>query len=64
MCGTGFAIRGPGCLDLTPIVMKKGPPGPEISLLTTAAKLASLQKLLFTETTTLGIRDTEVKGRP
>lgn len=52
-----------GALDawITPIVMKKGRPAQEISLLTTAEKLASLQKLLFTETTTLGIRDTEVK---
>ena len=52
-----------GALDawLTPIIMKKGRPAQQISILTSVAKLEILQKLLFTETTTLGIRDTEVK---
>lgn len=52
-----------GALDvwLTPVVMKKGRPAQQLSLLTTAAKVEALQELLFTETTTLGIRDTEIK---
>lgn len=52
-----------GALDawLTPVIMKKGRPAQQLSILTSAAKVEALQKLLFTETTTLGIRDTEVK---
>lgn len=52
-----------GALDtwLTPIIMKKGRPAQQISILTDGEKIEALQALLFTETTTLGIRDTVLK---
>ena len=55
-----------GALDawLTPIMMKKGRPGTLISVLTTPAKEAELRDLLYSETTTLGIRVSEVRRDP
>ena len=51
-----------GALDawLTPIQMKKGRPGFEISVLSPLSAVATLQALLFTHTSTLGIRQIAV----
>jgi uncharacterized protein (TIGR00299 family) protein len=51
-------LLGAGALDVfgTPILMKKGRPGLLISLLCPAADRASLEEILFAETTTLGVR--------
>jgi uncharacterized protein (TIGR00299 family) protein len=45
---------------LTPIVMKKGRPAVTVSVLCTAAAEASLRRILFRETGTLGVRSTPV----
>ena len=47
-----------GALDvyLTPIIMKKGRPGTLLNVLCDPAKVASIIRLIFHETTTLGIR--------
>jgi len=47
-----------GALDamLTPVLMKKGRPGTLITILTDDQHSAALERLLLTETTTLGIR--------
>ena len=47
-----------GALDVyfTPIVMKKGRPATQVSVLTTHPHMAEILKLLFQETTTLGVR--------
>jgi uncharacterized protein (TIGR00299 family) protein len=51
-----------GALDVyfTPIVMKKGRPATQVSVLATHIHVDNLLKLLFQETTTLGIRIREV----
>ncbi|WP_213807324.1 nickel pincer cofactor biosynthesis protein LarC [Granulicella sp. dw_53] len=41
---------------LTPVLMKKGRPGTLITILTDDAHRAALERLLLTETTTLGVR--------
>jgi pyridinium-3,5-bisthiocarboxylic acid mononucleotide nickel chelatase len=47
-----------GALDvmLTPVIMKKGRPGTLLTVLCNEAESESLQRLILTETTTLGIR--------
>jgi uncharacterized protein (TIGR00299 family) protein len=47
-----------GALDvmLTPVIMKKGRPGTLITILCNADGCATLERLLLTETTTLGVR--------
>ncbi len=47
-----------GALDvmLTPVIMKKGRPGTLLTVLCNEADSATLQKLILTETSTLGIR--------
>jgi uncharacterized protein (TIGR00299 family) protein len=54
-----------GALDcyFTPIQMKKNRPGVLLSLLCAATERDKLQDLLFSETTTLGIRSYEVERR-
>jgi uncharacterized protein (TIGR00299 family) protein len=54
---TGLALER-GALDVmsTPVVMKKGRLGTHITLLCREADAAAMQRLLFAETTTLGIR--------
>lgn len=51
-----------GALDvyLTPVLMKKGRPGVEISVLCAPGDAQRLRDLLFAETTTLGVRASEV----
>ncbi len=47
-----------GALDvmLTPVIMKKGRPGTLLTVLCNAADSEALQRLILTETTTLGVR--------
>jgi hypothetical protein len=54
-----------GALDcfFTPVQMKKNRPGVLVSILCRSAEREKLCALLFTETTTLGVRETEVKRR-
>ncbi len=51
-----------GALDVyfTPIVMKKGRPATQVSVLASRSHVAEILKLLFQETTTLGVRISEV----
>jgi len=51
-----------GALDvyLTPIIMKKGRPSIKISVLCEEDKVAKMKEVLFTETTTLGVRNFKV----
>ena len=48
---------------LTPIIMKKGRPGIQISVLADPDKVTPLSDILFRETTTLGVRITSVNRR-
>ena len=52
------AALAQGALDvmLTPVIMKKGRPGTLLTVLCTKADSAALQKLILSETSTLGIR--------
>jgi pyridinium-3,5-bisthiocarboxylic acid mononucleotide nickel chelatase len=52
-----------GALDayLTPILMKKGRPAVVLSVLCRPADAAHLRNLMFAETTTLGIREQELR---
>jgi uncharacterized protein (DUF111 family) len=54
-----------GALDcfFTPVQMKKNRPGVLLSVLCAAAEKEAAMKLLFTETTTLGVRSYEVTRR-
>lgn len=55
------ALLGQGALDayLTPVHMKKGRPGILISVLLRPDRREAIEELLFTETTTLGVRRQE-----
>jgi uncharacterized protein (TIGR00299 family) protein len=54
-----------GALDcyFTPVQMKKNRPGVLVSILCTQALREAMQELLFTETTTIGVRSYEVERR-
>jgi len=54
-----------GALDvfLTPIIMKKNRPGVVLSVLVSPDKVSELSQVIFQETTTLGIRLSEIKKR-
>ena len=54
-----------GALDvtLTPVIMKRGRPGIVLSVLADPAKVESVLRVLFAETTTLGVRVQEVARR-
>ena len=58
-------IFAAGALDvfLTPIIMKKGRPAIKLSVLSKASDLERLENLIFTETTTIGIRRYAVSKR-
>ncbi|CUS91510.1 nickel pincer cofactor biosynthesis protein LarC [Candidatus Kryptobacter tengchongensis] len=48
---------------LVPIIMKKGRPGILLSVLISESKLDNVLKIIFTQTTTLGVRIIEIKRR-
>ncbi len=58
-------LRSAGALDvvLQPVVMKKGRPGSRIEVLATPASAESLEALLFSTTTTIGVRRAELRRR-
>jgi uncharacterized protein (DUF111 family) len=41
---------------LTPVIMKKGRPGTKVSIISEANIVKQMEDILFTETTTIGIR--------
>ncbi|MDQ1612799.1 MAG: pyridinium-3,5-bisthiocarboxylic acid mononucleotide nickel chelatase [Pyrinomonadaceae bacterium] len=57
-----FALGALDCF-LTPVQMKKNRPGVVVSILCRASEREALTKLLFEETTTLGVRSYEVERR-
>jgi uncharacterized protein (TIGR00299 family) protein len=57
-----FALGALDCY-VTPVQMKKNRPGVVVSILCRAAEREALTKLLFDETTTLGVRSYEVERR-
>jgi hypothetical protein len=57
-----FALGALDCF-VTPVQMKKNRPGVVVSILCRAAERDALTKLLFEETTTLGVRSYEVERR-
>lgn len=57
-----FALGALDCY-VTPVLMKKNRPGAVVSILCRAAERETLTKLLFDETTTLGVRSYEVERR-
>ncbi len=48
-------------LWMTPVMMKKGRPGTLLSVMTTSGQRAAVREILFTQTTTAGVREYEVK---
>lgn len=54
-------LKGAADVFLTPIVMKKGRPAIKLSVLCSKNKIIEVKKLIFKETTTLGIRQYEVE---
>ena len=60
---TAERLRGSGALDVTlhAVVMKKGRAGTRIEVLCDPVRSAGLERLLLTETTTIGIRRTVVE---
>lgn len=57
-----FALGALDCF-FAPVYMKKNRPGTLVSILCRAAEQEALEKLLFEETTTLGVRSYEVERR-
>jgi uncharacterized protein (TIGR00299 family) protein len=57
-----FALGALDCF-VTPVQMKKNRPGVVVSILCRAAEREALTKMLFDETTTLGVRSYEVERR-
>ena len=60
---TADRLRGSGALDVTlhAVLMKKGRAGTRIEVLCDPARSAGLERLLLTETTTIGVRRTAVE---
>ncbi|OYV74381.1 MAG: TIGR00299 family protein [Gemmatimonadetes bacterium 21-71-4] len=58
LAGAADRVRAEGALDvvLIPTVMKKGRPGTRIEVLCTPASAGAVERVLFRETTTTGIR--------
>jgi pyridinium-3,5-bisthiocarboxylic acid mononucleotide nickel chelatase len=58
-----FLSHGAKDAFLVPIIMKKGRPGIILSVLTDRASLDEMSRIFFSETTTLGLRVSEVSRR-
>jgi uncharacterized protein (TIGR00299 family) protein len=58
-------LMGQGALDvtLTPVIMKRGRPGIVLTVLVDPAKVESVMRVVFAETTTLGVRVQEISRR-
>jgi pyridinium-3,5-bisthiocarboxylic acid mononucleotide nickel chelatase len=58
-------LRDAGALDvtLTAVTMKKGRPGTRVELLAAPAEMARLEELLLQESTTIGVRSSELRRR-
>ncbi|MGH7720788.1 MAG: nickel insertion protein, partial [Gemmatimonadaceae bacterium] len=65
VAGVAETLRGAGALDvvLTPTIMKKGRPGVRIEVLAHPALADSLETLLFSESSSLGVRRVWVERR-
>ncbi|HVF05328.1 MAG TPA: nickel pincer cofactor biosynthesis protein LarC [Frankiaceae bacterium] len=63
--GVVTALLDAGASDawLTPIHMKKGRPAVTVSVLSPVARVAALRRVLFRETSTIGLREREVTKR-
>ncbi|HEV2890244.1 MAG TPA: nickel pincer cofactor biosynthesis protein LarC [Frankiaceae bacterium] len=63
--GVVTALLDAGASDawLTPIQMKKGRPAVTVSVLTPPARVEALRRVLFRETSTIGLREREVTKR-
>ncbi len=63
LAGAADALRGAGALDvvLFPSLMKKGRPGARIEVLVRAGDADALERTLFAETTTIGVRRSRVQ---
>jgi uncharacterized protein (TIGR00299 family) protein len=65
LAGAAEQLRRAGALDVVilPTVMKKGRPGARLEVLCTAASASDLERVVFRETTTIGVRRTAVERR-
>jgi uncharacterized protein (TIGR00299 family) protein len=65
LAGAAETLRAAGALDvvLLPSLMKKGRPGARIEVLATPRDADALERTLFAETTTIGVRRTLVQRR-
>jgi pyridinium-3,5-bisthiocarboxylic acid mononucleotide nickel chelatase len=63
LAGAADTLRGAGALDvvLFPSVMKKGRPGARIEVLARSDDAGALERMLFAETTTIGVRRSRVQ---
>jgi hypothetical protein len=60
------ALLAAGALDawLTPVLMKKGRPGHVLTALAAPGQLVAVRRAMLHETTTLGVREIELRDRP
>lgn len=64
--GTLAALLAAGALDawLTPVLAKKGRPAHVVAALTRPAELGGVRHVIFAHTSTIGLRETDVRKRP
>lgn len=65
LAGAADALRSAGALDvvLLPTIMKKGRPGTRLEVLASAALADRLEGMVFTQTTSIGVRRASVERR-